>query len=696
MSQKKKMELKIGIVGCGNIAKVHLRYILQYIDKGNISLCDSDALRLEEFAKVFNINNTFNELNAMLSSFKPDVVHILTPPFTHKTIAEECLKNGCHVLIEKPVCISLEELSQIDRTACENKRMACVDHMRLFDPLILKAEGMVKSGQLGAIINISAEYSYDFFQREDIDAASRWIKDLPGGAFFDTMAHPLCVIDKFLPGLKLEKSVTVKNSRGLDNELWCVFTFLDKTATLHMSLSINPLVNCVEIECTNGFIKIDLRNFLLVVRKKHSLPNLIERIVGNFSVAMQIICGTIGSIFKFLSGKLDPYSGLNTIIKNLYASAVSENGVSPVPHAEVKRLLALMVDIFPYQKLEIDKNLRQKEALSDADFLITGGTGFIGRRLVNKLIEKGYRVRVLSHRELNENEIKKIFNGKVEVIKGNIYSLEDVKKACFNVKKVIHLAAASKGDWNYHLDTTITGTRNILEAADSLKVESVIYVSTINVYDAKKYPHNRVINEDFAYEDLPERRGNYSHAKLRAEKFVKEFIKKSQMPISIVRPGLVYGPGKQAFLQDIGYRIGKRLVVVIGSGNRRLPLVYVDNLVDALVMIAQKKEGSREVFNVVDCEYPTQHTYMKAYKKLTNERLLVLNIPRFLIYTGFWIIERLASFLFKKKVFLNYKLQCIAKNVTHSTDRLKNQIGWEQKINFNEGLALTIKAMSDD
>lgn len=688
MNQENKMDLRVGIVGCGNIAKVHLRYVTQYIAKINIALCDLDPLRLEEFAKAVSIKQVYINLDAMLSGFKPDVVHILTPPFTHKAIAEKCLKSGCHVLIEKPVCVSLEEVRQISQASQENKKLVCVDHMRLFDPLVLRAESILKSGQLGEIVNISAAYSYDYLQRVDTDPASKWIKDLPGGPFFDVIAHPLCTIDKFLPGIKLEKSVIVRNSQGLDAELWCIFTSLNRTATLHMSLNINPLVNYLEIECTRGIIKIDLRNFSLVVRKIGGLPNAVERIAGNFSVGMQIIRGTIGSVFKFISGKLDPYSGLNTIIDKLY-TAVRQNGVSPVPLEEAKRLLQLTSAIFSYQKSGEKDEIRNLTELAPADFLVTGGTGFIGRKLVNALVRKGYSVRVFSHRSLDENEIRKMFTGKVDIVKGNICNYDDVKKACLIVKKVIHLAAAMKGDWNYHLDTTITGTSNILKASELSNVERMIYVSTINVYNAKKYPHNRTIDEEFAYEDLPARRGNYSHAKLRAERIVKEFAEKSPMEITIVRPGLVYGPGKAAFLQDVGYRIGKRLVVVLGGGGRKLPLIYVDNLVDALILLAEHKDKIAGIFNVVDDEYPTQREYIRAYKELTKERFLVLPIPKFVIYSGFWLIEKLVSLGFKKNIFLNYKFRCVAKNVTHSTNRIKNQVGWKQKINFAKGLKLT-------
>ena len=339
------MKLKIGIVGCGNIAQKHIRYIAKRMDKSYIAVCDKDPLRLEEFAKATGIENRFSDVEVMLRQLSPDVVHILTPPPTHKAIAITCLENGCHVLIEKPMCLSIEEAEQIIDIARKKKLLVCVDHMRLFDPLIIKVRKLLESGTLGSIVNISAGYSYDFLQKMDTDPAIRWLKDLPGGTFFDVMPHPLCLLEEFMPGLEVEKSILKQNKEGLVTDLLAIFKASAGTATLHMSLNIFPLKNYVEFECTKGIIRADFRNFLITIRRLYNLPNAIERIVGNLGVGMQTLVGSIASIFGFILGKLDPYAGLDYIIENFY-KAIVEKDISPVPAEKAKRLLELTQTIF--------------------------------------------------------------------------------------------------------------------------------------------------------------------------------------------------------------------------------------------------------------------------------------------------------------------------------------------------------------
>jgi len=683
-----KLNIKIGIVGCGNIAKVHLRYINQCVDKENVALCEKDELRLDNFSQKNSIEKVYKDLDVMLSEFQPDVVHILTPPATHKNIAVKCLEKGSHVLIEKPMCITSEEANEIIRIAHEKKLLVCVDLMRLFEPLTLKAKETLNKGELGDIVNISASYSYDYFKRVDTDPASRWIKDLPGGVFFDLIPHPLCLLEEFMPELKVDKSVTIKNPDGLITDLWSIFTSSRTTATLHMSLNIFPLKNYIVFECTRGILNIDFRNFLVFQRKCYKVPNAAERIIGNFNVGMQILNGTFASIFNFVRGKLDPYTGLETIIRKFYI-AVKNNTESPVSPEKAKRLLILTEEIFSEQERKT-REIKEENEPKNADVLVTGGTGFIGRRLVNKLLKEGHRVRILTHRNLNYNELKSISSDAVEIISGDIYNSRDVENACHGIDTVYHLAAAMKGDWIYHLDTTITGTQNIINASLKNGVKNLVYVSTLNVYNAKRYPHNDLIDETFLYEDEPDKRGSYSNAKLKAEKLVVENMNRNGISISILRPGLVYGPGREVFLRDVGYRIGKKLVVVLGNGKRKIPLVYVDNLIEALLLVGEAKEKGRGAFNVVDKDYPTQREFIKTYKKLSKERFITIYVPMWIILSSFWLIERMVSIFFKKSVFLRYKVRSINKNVIHNTERLEKKLGWVQKISFEEGIKLVI------
>ncbi|OPY61763.1 MAG: Inositol 2-dehydrogenase [Pelotomaculum sp. PtaU1.Bin065] len=682
--------LKVAIVGCGNISKVHLRFILQRIDVRNVALCDNDELRMKEAAKNWGITNLFCSLDGLLADFRPHVVHILTPPSTHKGIALQCIAAGAHVFIEKPMCISSAEASEIIAAAGQQKKLVCIDHMRLYDPLFLKAKSMIDSGLIGKLTNVSAEYSYDYLKRIGIDPAARWISKLPGGAFFDLIPHPLCLIEDLLPGIKHEVTKVYRDQRGVVTDLWSLFSNSQATASLHLSMNVYPLVNFIDFQGEQGIIRVDLRNFLFLFRKSSGLPNPIERIVGNLGSAFQTLGSTCASIVGFVRGKLDPYAGMGVIIERFYSAILCGSSV-PVPGEKAKRIVDLTEHMFSDNPFV--------EQLSDSinphlvpDVLVTGGTGFIGKRLVDRLTGEGSVVRVLTHRRFNEEEFKKAYRDhhRVQVVYGDVYRKEDVEKSCQGIATVYHLAAAMKGDWNYHLDTTVSGTTNVCKACDKMNVKHLIYASTLNVYKASAYP-NQIIDESFNYEDKPENRGAYSHAKLMAEAIVREYQVKNKFRVTIMRPGLVYGPGSKGLPGDVGIRMGRKFLLVIGLGFRKLPLVYVDNLIDAFLLARTAGENGRGIFNVVDREYPSQRAYIRAYKTSAKERFISIYIPFHLFILVFWIIEKAVKLFFKKSVHITYKLLSVKMSPVHSTAHIEKSLGWSQKIAFLEGLARTVE-----
>lgn len=678
--------LKIGIVGCGNIAKVHLKYIVKYIDPENIAVCDRDHVRLEDFANSNHISHKYDNIETMCLFFKPDVVHILTPPFTHKGIALQCMNAGVNVLIEKPMCLDEDEADEIIATAQNNDVRVCTNHMRMFDPLLLRVQEILEFGEVGEIANIYGCYSHDLMEKKDSDSTAKWMVNLKGGMLFDVSPHLVYILDEFLPGLKFDHVETVCKQSGEVLGIVASGSSGIGTGIIHLALNIFPLQNYVRFDCTRGVIKIDFRNYLITVRKRSGLPNAVERLAGNISEGWQIISGTICSIFNFVSGRLDPYGGTDVIIREFYAALMCD-GISPVPAEKGRALVKLTHQIFSQVSETMQgKEIRINTLKDEADVLVTGGTGFIGKALVRRLFASGRRIRIFTHQD--PSVVKEIFPDikELDIIKGDIYCYGDVLNACRGVGTVYHLAAAMKGDWNYFLDTTITGTKNMLRAIDEVGVKQLIYVSTLNVLDAKNFPHNGTITEEFNYENHPERRGNYSNAKLQTERLVLEAVNTTKTRIILLRPGLVYGPCGTLFPMDVGIRIGKKLVACIGMGNRKIPFVYVDNLVDALMLTENSSGKSGSIYNVVDNDYPTQNDYIRLYKQLTNEKFITIRIPLWFIIGTVSILEGMLKRFTNKTLYISYKFTCIRKSVVHSTQRIESECNWKQKVHFHEGL----------
>jgi nucleoside-diphosphate-sugar epimerase/predicted dehydrogenase len=636
----------------------------------------------------------------MLQNFQPKVVHILTPPHTHKEIAILCLKRGCHVFIEKPMCLSIKEAEEIIDVAKKQELLVCVDHLRLFEPEIIKVKKLLDSGEFGQLANISITEVDNYIERKKTGLSPKWMSALPGEIIYDLLPHHLSMLDKFLPELKLNSITYQKNDTEDITDMHCLFSSSRGTGTIHISLITYPLQNNIVFGCTKGLICIDFRNGITILRKKSDLPRTVARVLDNFYISKQLIWGTLNNIFRFLRGKLDTYAAMDNTIRSFYDS-ISQNKESPIPGEKGLVVIKLMGDIFEKipkpKKIKIFKineksnQLEKEPPFQKVDVLVTGGTGFIGRKLVNRLLAKGYRVRVLTHRDLSKNELTSFSGGYLEFIKGDISNLNDVENVCKGVETVYHLAAATKGNWFYHLDTTVTGTQNVIDASVKSGVKHLVYVSTISVLNATKYPRNDIIDEDFPYEENPKKRGHYSNAKLMAERIARRHMDTSNnMKITIIRPGLVYGPGKD-ILSLVGRKLSKKLMLIQGNKNNILPLVYVENLVDALILAKESKE--KGIYNVIDKENITMKKFINTYKEITGEKFVTIYLGTLIFKMMFGLADRLLSAILGKPTALLYKLKAVSRRVQHSTKRIESNLGWSSKISFEEGFHETLNSL---
>lgn len=337
--------------------------------------------------------------------------------------------------------------------------------------------------------------------------------------------------------------------------------------------------------------------------------------------------------------------------------------------------------------------IKQKEVL------VTGGTGFIGRSLVKKLVNSGYRIRVLTRQPDKQNAILSELGGsRLTYVRGDIGMLEDIVCASAGVETIFHLASAMGGSWDEYQNSTIRGMENTLRACERNNIKSLIYVSTINVYDAKNYPDGAVIDESFQYEDQPERRGSYSNAKLVAERMLLD--NKSILPASttIIRPGLVYGKKKNFMPLDAGKILLNRFIIVFGMGNRRLPVVYIENLIDALLLSADSNTGNerKRIFNIVDDDYPVQHKFISCYSRLINRKLIPVYVPVILLRAAFFLADKIMFVFSGKKMNLLYKLNAIVKTPVFSTENAKKTIKWHQKNNFEDGMKYSLGVTRGD
>jgi len=330
----------------------------------------------------------------------------------------------------------------------------------------------------------------------------------------------------------------------------------------------------------------------------------------------------------------------------------------------------------------------------DDPILITGSSGFIGYRVVESLLALGFRnlrcfVRASSRAQRME-ALRHRFSSevRVEVVKGNLLSSEDCDAAIRGIKVIYHLAAGTgtKSFPEAVMNSVVT-TRNLLDASVRDRVLCrFVNVSSFTVYTNTNKPRRNVLDESCPVEQHPEKRGDaYCYGKLKQDELVMSYGQQFGIRYVIVRPGYVYGPGKQAISGRVGIDTFGFFLHL--GGSNKIPLTYVDNCAEAIALAGLKKGIDGQVLNIVDDELPSSRQFLRLYKKNVRQ-FRSFYLPHFLSYAFCWLWEwysnwsegQLPPAFNRRRWYVDWK------STHYSNDKLKMLVGWSPKIRLAEGL----------
>lgn len=333
----------------------------------------------------------------------------------------------------------------------------------------------------------------------------------------------------------------------------------------------------------------------------------------------------------------------------------------------------------------IDKVTRAAEAehaaelakfpLSDSvHYLVTGASGSLGKATVKRLLEQGHRVRVFVRRIPAEPRPD------VEYAFGNLGDPDAIDRAVRGAEKVIHIGAAMKGGWLEHKCGTVIGTKNVVDACTKHGVQQLIHISSMSVIDCAGSQERGAIDEDAATEPRAEERGAYTRAKLEAEQLVTRAAE-AGLPAVILRPGQIFGGGIPLINGAVARRVAGRWLV-LGDGTLELPLVYIDDVVDAILAADITDLHDGEIIQVIDHEHLTQHEVLE----LAGDGKSTVKIPRSVVFALGKLSELPLSLLNKPSPIAKYRLESALARLHYESDRASELLGWHPKVGVREGI----------
>jgi predicted dehydrogenase len=338
--------IKAAVVGAGLIAgKKHIPAFLRHKDKVALTaLCDLNQEGARKLAAQFNVPRVYADLGELIEKEKPHLVDICTPPKTHVNLAIEAMNRGCHVLIEKPMALTVAECDKIVEAAQRNGVKVCVGHSDLFYYPFMEARELVQKGAIGEFrgmrILLSTPTGYMTSQPD------HWAHKLPGGVIGETGPHAVYLTLAFINPVR---KVSVEALKVLDfpwsrYDDYRINLIGDKAiSSIALSYATDQWAARLDILGEKGILALDLEGMYLVNSRRPKLSPM-PVALSLLSESGQIVQNLLSKGVRLAAGK---YENTHDIIVGRFVDSIRNDSASPVSAEEGReavRVLNMIVE----------------------------------------------------------------------------------------------------------------------------------------------------------------------------------------------------------------------------------------------------------------------------------------------------------------------------------------------------------------
>ena len=681
MSALQSSKLRVAVVGAGYVAGHHLAALKRLDFVELVGICDSNLAAATALAERFGVAMAASNL-AELAAQRPQAVYILTPPASHAALAMQALDMGCRVLVEKPMADSIAECRAMIETARSKGLILGVNHSDLLDPVVMKALARVRAGHIGEVVSV------DILRSSEYPAYAGG--PLPGQVaqgsypFRDLGVHGLYTLEAFLGKLSDVKVSCQSSGRdpNLQFDEWQAQVRGEQgIGRMLLSWNARPMESRLVVRGTRGVITADRFLQTLHVHRVLPGPKFIGIVINTVLSAAADCVRVPWNVLRFATGMLKPSPGIQKGAAD-FALAARDNSKPPFDGEAALRIIELLEPACAEpDRLRSEQIESRYQTLAPVDALVTGAAGFLGSKLVRALRERGHSVRVL----LRKPNAAFASDSGMQTVIGDLGDPRSVDHAVNGAAVVYHVGAAMKGSVRDFEAGTLWGTRNIIDACARHGSKRLVYVSSMSVFDHAGRDPAQTMTESSAYEPHPDWRGAYTRTKLIAERAVLDAIRDSALPAVILRPGQIFGPGAEKVTPNAVISLAGRWVAV-GPGDMSLPLVFVRDVIDALLLAGENPQAIGKVFNIVDTTQVTQQEYLDRAKEKLGDELKVVRVPTGLFMCLGWGVELLGKLLKRDVPLTRYRVRSLRPLANFNVGAARDVLGWKPRVGVARGL----------
>jgi predicted dehydrogenase/nucleoside-diphosphate-sugar epimerase len=584
-----------------------------------VGIADPSPDALAAMQSIAPLAVTAPDLAGLLGKVDADVAHICTPPAYHVAGARAALEAGLHVYVEKPFALDAAQAEEVLALAAQRGLRVCAGHQLLFETPSRTIRELVPA--VGRLVHVESYFAF----RQVRSGRSGQPALSAEAQLIDILPHPVYLLLSFLQDAAPGEPVELEHVQmGRGGTVHALIRCGGVTGTLVVTLSGRPVENHVRLVGTNGSLNADYVRGT-VQRAIGPGSSGIDKALAPFRLARQLVDGTTVSLGRRILRWQKSYPGLAEIFEAFYATI---RGGAPPPMTttsilETVRICQRIADNLGNVEGEAASVRTEAPAVAPR-ILVTGGTGFLGREVLQQLQTARVPVRSVARRPPPAWDRLPGVDYRAADLAGGLSA-----ETLTGIESVIHCAAETSGSWDAHERNSVGATEQLLTAAAAAGVGQVVYISSIAV----------LAGPDPLSEHSPLQEGKdagpYVWGKAQAERRARELGEALGIRVTILRPGAIVDwrdfdpPGK------LGRRLGN-LFVAVGRRKDTLGVVHVGDAARVAIWAALNGARAPSTLNVVDPALPTKLHLVRHLRK-ANPDLRVIWLPRGVLTPLSWL-----------------------------------------------------------
>jgi predicted dehydrogenase/nucleoside-diphosphate-sugar epimerase len=585
----------VALVGAGFIADFHLEILAPLEEVEVVAVVDPAVGRARALADRWGVPEARASIEE-LPALEVDVAHVLVPPDLHAAVVRRLLELGVGVHAEKPFVLSGDEARALGALAAERGLALGINHNHVFQPAFTRLVERVAAGEIGTVEHVQVTWSVPLMQL-DAEQYSHWMFRSPRNIVYEQGPHPLSQVHR-LVGPLVEAEARVLGERELLPgqrfvDRWLVAGRGERaTCEVYLAFGQGLTRNTLTVLGSDGYLEADYTHDTLSGERKspwlefwNSFLAAWRRGTALRAEGLRVLRGYLAATLGLAPRRDAYFVGMRESITSFHR-ALRAGEPLPVDACEAAEVLDwcdAVAGAVPDERAE-------PLELSDAparpgEVVVLGGTGFIGKRVVARLLELGRPVTCVVRRthSLPAGLVQAARDGRVRLVRGSLEDTAALAGILRGADSVVHLATGGGDTWEDVRRSMVEGSVRVAEACLAAGGPRLVYVSSIAAVDTA-FPGT--LKDSPTTDPRATERAAYARGKAATEDALQALRRERGLRLVVMRPGVVVGEGTPMQHSGYGLWVRDNHCVGWGEGGHPLPLVLVDDVAWAVAAAA--------------------------------------------------------------------------------------------------------------